>query len=215
MEASFCRVHKTHLLPLRPPRPLRARRLVGVVLAAHGPVRVDLVAAERVRMAAPHDEVVVLAARPLEHDHYILRVDHHEPSGPARGLVEDREADLLMSCDGPQGEVVGPNAPGCSARYSQARAQRVQIVAVVDEIVVLEPRRARGAKRLQRLVVARVGDDVAEVLRRRVAVKGLGHARKKAVPVGVDEFERPVVAEQFLQRRGATHFGFLWHSSWL
>ena len=161
---------------------------------------------------AAHDEVVVLAPRPLENDHCILRVDHHKAPCPARGLVQNRKPDLLMSCDGPQGEVVGPNAPGRPARYSQARAQRVQIVAVVDEIIILEPRRARGAKRIQRLVVARVGDDVAEVLRRRVAVKGLGHARKKTVPVGVDEFERPVVAEQFFEHSSATHLAFLWHS---
>ena len=146
---------------------------------------------------AAHDEVVVLAPRPLENDHCILRVDHHKAPCPARGLVQNRKPDLLMSCDGPQGEVVGPNAPGRPARYSQARAQRVQIVAVVDEIVVLEPRRARCPKGLQRLIVTGVGDDVAQLLRRRVAVEGLGHARKKAVPVGVDELQRPVVAEQF------------------
>ena len=45
--------------------------------------------------------------------------------------------------------------------------------------------------------VTRVGDDVTQVLRRRVAVKGLGHTCEEAVAIGVDEFERPVVAEQF------------------
>ena len=51
-------------------------------------MRGDLVAAERVRMAAPDDEVVVLAPRPLEHAHYILRVDDDEAPGGAASVVE-------------------------------------------------------------------------------------------------------------------------------
>ena len=54
-----------------------------------------------------------------------------------------------MSCDGPQGEVIGPNAPRRSARYSQARAQRLG--EVLESRRALAKLRRAGACRMRRV----------------------------------------------------------------